>query len=191
MPPKKGKEKGNKKDNGAEESLEEPIPESGEGIFHFPNGRYEGDYMTIGSGDEARKVRHGKGTHYVFAELSTPEAPSKSKKGTDKKKGHDEVPEDQKAEKDPLCIFEGMWAEDIFKEGTIRYQNGSEYHGKLSMEGEYQSGGSYTWASGEKYVGAWEGNVMHGVGMYVDSEGKEWKGIFNHGEGPGLYNEEE
>ena len=32
-----------------------------------------------------------------------------------------------------------------------------------------------------------EGNKMHGDGMFVDSVGRQWKGKFYNGQGPGLH----
>jgi len=50
----------------------------------------------------------------------------------------------------------------------------------------YQGKGTYTFADGTKYVGEWVENKMHGDGVFTDKSGREWKGKFYNGSGPGL-----
>ena len=53
----------------------------------------------------------------------------------------------------------------------------------------FQGKGKYTWPNGCCYDGFWRDNKMHGDGTYRDINGREWRGRFYNGRGPGLSQE--
>jgi hypothetical protein len=55
-------------------------------------------------------------------------------------------------------VYEGEWRKNL-------------YHGK----------GTYTFASGAKYVGDWVDHRMHGIGVFTDDNKAEWSGIYING----------
>ncbi|KAJ1493957.1 hypothetical protein T484DRAFT_1928414 [Baffinella frigidus] len=70
--------------------------------------------------------------------------------------------------------------------GTFKFVGGSSYDGDW-VDNKFVGQGKYSWAHGAYYIGAWVDNRMHGAGCFVDPEGREWKGEFYNGQGPGLH----
>ena len=51
------------------------------------------------------------------------------------------------------------------------------------IEGDCNNGqGTYTWASGDKYVGEWKDGKTHGQGTHTYADGTVDKGIWENGE---------
>jgi hypothetical protein len=56
-----------------------------------------------------------------------------------------------------------------------------------SLPGSKRQGqGECRWADGSSYVGEWDQNVMHGVGVWTDGQGKRYEGSFDHGKRSGF-----
>mmetsp|Transcript_40329 Transcript_40329/g.72075 ORF Transcript_40329/g.72075 Transcript_40329/m.72075 type:complete len:150 (-) Transcript_40329:1253-1702(-) len=82
--------------------------------------------------------------------------------------------------------YEGKWKDDqMCGEGTMYFENGAIYAGHW-LNNIFQGKGKYTWPNGCCYDGFWRDNKMHGDGTYRDVTGREWRGRFYNGRGPGL-----
>lgn len=61
--------------------------------------------------------------------------------------------------------------------------NGDHYEGGLEGKPRHKQGyGVYTWASGDKYTGDWEKDVMSGHGVYIFNNGSRYEGEFLNGQ---------
>jgi hypothetical protein len=71
----------------------------------------------------------------------------------------------------PPCPASGYW-DNCF--GTYTWASGDTYVGEFK-DNKQHGQGTYTWASGNKYVGEWKDNNRHGQGTYTHGKG-EWEG---------------
>ena len=71
-------------------------------------------------------------------------------------------------------------------QGTYTYASGSKYVGEFKDDFPHGQG-TYTYASGNKYVGEWELGKYHGQGTFTWANGGkyvgEWKDDKKHGQG--------
>lgn len=69
--------------------------------------------------------------------------------------------------------------------GEFTYASGAKYSGQ--WEGNrYNGHGTYAFPDGSAYEGGWVDNQMHGDGVFVDTKGVRWTGQYYNGTGPGL-----
>jgi len=69
------------------------------------------------------------------------------------------------------------------------YADGATYVGAFNEAGQIEGQGTYTWASGAKYVGAWKAGKQEGQGTYTFADGAKYVGAWKAGkqEGQGTY----
>ena len=65
--------------------------------------------------------------------------------------------------------------------GTYTYASGNKYVGEWEL-GKYHGRGTFTWVNGDKYVGEWKDDKKHGQGTLTKSDGKTVQSIFRDGE---------
>ena len=72
--------------------------------------------------------------------------------------------------------------------GTLTYADGNKYVGEW-QNNNMHGYGTYTWADGDKYVGEWQNNKRHGQGAQTYADGSKYVGKFVAGEkhGYGIY----
>ncbi|KAH0573714.1 hypothetical protein SS50377_23649 [Spironucleus salmonicida] len=138
--------------------------ETQNGKFLFKNGsKYDGEYVIIGD----INIRQGTG---IFTEslitLEKFECP-----GFDPLEIIPEIAQ----------IFDGIWNNDLFQEGTISYPDGSKFVGKVDQDGNYLAG-QYFFKDGEIWDGPWDKCKMNGEGIFIDKDGVKWKGIMKDNE---------
>ena len=63
--------------------------------------------------------------------------------------------------------------------GVSQYSDGSVYQGHY-VGGVKQGEGSYTWNNGQKFVGNWLNNVLHGNGILM-ANGNKYEIIYRFG----------
>lgn len=72
-----------------------------------------------------------------------------------------------------------------------KYNNGNHYYGYVNEKGERHGQGTYTWESGNKYVGEWVNDKGTGKGTYYSTEGWTYEGEFRdlkfHGKGTYIF----
>jgi len=66
-------------------------------------------------------------------------------------------------------------------QGTYTYASGEKYVGEWK-DSKKHGQGTYTWADGAEYVGEWEGNAYHGQGTLTFANGEVKAGIWENGE---------
>ena len=68
--------------------------------------------------------------------------------------------------------------------------DGSVYEGDF-LEGKFHGQGTYTFANGDYYTGAWENSKRNGYGIYQWTDGTRYEGQFldgkRHGQGTLTY----
>ena len=64
--------------------------------------------------------------------------------------------------------------------GTYAYPNGNKYVGEWK-DNKMHGQGTYTFVSGDKYVGEWKDGKMHGQGTYTFANGTKNNGYFMNG----------
>ena len=65
--------------------------------------------------------------------------------------------------------------------GTFTWSNGDKYIGAWE-DNKMHGGGTKTWSNGDKYVGIWKDNEMHGTGtLYNSADVILRKGTFREG----------
>ena len=74
--------------------------------------------------------------------------------------------------------------------GTYTFSSGDQYVGKFK-DGKYNGQGTYTFSSGDKYIGQWKNNIRTGEGTYHYSNGDkylgQWKNDTKSGQGTLTY----
>ena len=65
--------------------------------------------------------------------------------------------------------------------GTFTYVSGDKYIGGWKENKEHGQG-TYTWASGHKYVGEYKDGKRHGQGTFTATDGRVTRGIWENGE---------
>lgn len=153
----------------------EPVAQSGK--LWFPNGdRYEGEYVAEGT----VRRRQGRGVYTAFCSAlledeSCPEAVR-------------QLPPAPQPPLEPHDIVQwsGAWEADAFKEGQVTFADGSVYQGSFGPQGQFVSGGRYTWPNGCWYEGDWCENMIHGSGKFCGLNGQVLEGIYRNNAGPGL-----
>ena len=65
--------------------------------------------------------------------------------------------------------------------GTYTYASGDKYVGEYK-DGKYHGQGTFTFASGDKYVGEFKDDKYHGQGAITTADGKIYKGIWKNNE---------
>ncbi|NDW18024.1 hypothetical protein D0T53_03720 [Dysgonomonas sp. 216] len=72
---------------------------------------------------------------------------------------------------------------------TINYPSGEKYEGYVNSLEQKHGKGTYTWRSGNKYVGDWDKDRATGYGTYYSHEGWRYEGQFHNAEfhGKGTY----
>ena len=74
----------------------------------------------------------------------------------------------------------GVWENgNIEGNGVSQYSDGSVYKGKY-VGGVKQGEGSYTWTNGQKFVGNWLNNELHGNGILI-AGGNKYEVIYRFG----------
>ncbi len=70
--------------------------------------------------------------------------------------------------------------------GTYTWASGNKYVGEFK-DGKANGQGTYTWANGDKYVGEWKDNKLHGQGTFTFANGNKYVGEYKdnnmHGQG--------
>ena len=64
--------------------------------------------------------------------------------------------------------------------GTYFWKNGNKYVGQW-QKNKLHGQGTFTWKSGNKYVGQWQKGKQHGQGIKTYNNGKIEKGIWKNG----------
>ena len=64
--------------------------------------------------------------------------------------------------------------------GTYTWASGEKYVGEFK-NGKYHGQGTFTWADGNKYVGEWKDGNRHGQGTLTYTDGRVDKGIWKDG----------
>ena len=64
--------------------------------------------------------------------------------------------------------------------GTYTFASGNKYVGEWKDDKKHGKG-TYTFASGDKYVGEWKDDTMHGKGTYTWADGAIYRGYFIDG----------
>lgn len=85
--------------------------------------------------------------------------------------------------------FQGVWENDIQKNGTLFFNNGDYFKGDIDIPGEELNGyGIYTWRNGDYYEGSFKFGKKNGEGKYYWSDGASFKGrwLNDKENGPGL-----
>lgn len=86
-----------------------------------------------------------------------------------------------------FTVFRGTWNRDVLQSPVdIAFSSGARYSGEINADGEFHGHGTYQWANGASYTGAFVNHTLHGEGTYVGADGREWHGTFAHNSGPGL-----
>ena len=65
--------------------------------------------------------------------------------------------------------------------GTYTWTSGNKYVGEWKDRRQHGQG-TVTWADGTKYVGEWKDGKQHGQGTYTGTDGTVEKGIWKDGE---------
>jgi hypothetical protein len=86
----------------------------------------------------------------------------------------------------PDCKSSSTYKHNCF--GTYTFASGSKYVGEY-MSGKRHGQGTYAYASGDKYVGEWKDGKQHGQGTYTYTDGENYVGEFKNGKqhGQGTY----
>lgn len=67
--------------------------------------------------------------------------------------------------------YDGQWENNLkHGKGVFLYENGDKYDGSWK-EGKKCGFGKYTYANGDRYEGEFHADNMHGVGVFLNSEG--------------------
>lgn len=85
--------------------------------------------------------------------------------------------------------FQGVWENNIQKNGTLFFNNGDYFKGDIDIPGEELNGyGIYTWRNGDYYEGSFKFGKKNGEGKYYWSDGASFKGrwLNDKENGPGL-----
>ena len=79
----------------------------------------------------------------------------------------------------PKCV--GSWSTSTWSNcfGTYTWASGDKYVGEW-QNGQAHGLGSLTWTSGQKYVGEFVLGYHHGQGTHTYADGSEHQGIFNN-----------
>ncbi len=64
-------------------------------------------------------------------------------------------------------VFDGSFANNQFKRGTLIYGNGDKYVGEF-LDNKRHGEGTYFYINGSYYKGEWKYNLKHGKGKYYD-----------------------
>lgn len=85
------------------------------------------------------------------------------------------------------CTFEGRFVDGLKRYGTMRYRDGSIYHGQFVTNGTREGHGQYTFPNGVIYRGEFQKDHMHGPGTMIWSNGSRFVGYWKKGirHGPG------
>jgi len=88
-------------------------------------------------------------------------------------------------------VLEGEWLNGSLNgQGTYTYASGDKYVGAFK-DGEKNGQGTYTYASGDKYVGAFKDGEKNGKGTYTWANGNKYVGGYKdgkkHGQGTAIY----
>ncbi len=84
-------------------------------------------------------------------------------------------------------------------QGKLAKSDGTVYEGAVIygniVLGEFRDGkkhgqGTYTWKDKRKYVGMFENNKQHGIGMFYTAQGNAKKGRWDNGVGQGWFDAE-
>jgi hypothetical protein len=62
------------------------------------------------------------------------------------------------------------------------YESGNYYIGEFNEKGEQHGQGTFTWVSGQKYVGRWENGNPSGQGKMTYEDGAIYEGTWNEGD---------
>ena len=74
-----------------------------------------------------------------------------------------------------LAMTSTAWSE------TYTYDNGDKYVGEYKDD-EMHGRGTYTYDNGDKYIGEYKDNKRHGQGTYTFADGEVWQGLWENGE---------
>ena len=66
-------------------------------------------------------------------------------------------------------------------QGTFTWESGDKYVGEWK-DGKGQGQGTYTYPNGNKYVGGWKNGLPHGYATMTNFDGRTIQGIFKDGE---------
>ena len=65
--------------------------------------------------------------------------------------------------------------------GTYTWVSGDKYIGEWK-DGKYHGQGTFTWGSGHKYVGEYKDDKRYGQGTFTAADGRVYKGIWENNE---------
>ena len=79
-----------------------------------------------------------------------------------------------------FLVLTGLFAFNSYADEVIIENEEGTYTGEAS-NGVPNGQGTYTFASGSKYVGGWKDGMIHGQGTYTDPDGDKHVGGFSGG----------
>jgi len=66
--------------------------------------------------------------------------------------------------------YEGQFAENQFEgKGKLTFKDGRQYNGDFKA-GKKDGQGTMLQVNGDKYIGAWKNDLMHGIGIFYDAK---------------------